>query len=240
MYNKICIMVPTFKRVEWLTRLIDSVRNTASDLNNVCFCFCVNKKDPKSLDAVNGFIVDKISIIETTVQPNLSKYFNMMYDEVKRNYGPDCVVSMIGDDMVFETKNWDTRILEEINKNNGIGVFWADDGYIAHDKLCVNLFVTQKFVDATNKPFMCECFKADMIDVVWYEVGRLTGTLHYIKDVVIKHLHSTGTGEMPDYTFQRLVPLQKQANSELNHRRARVHANIIAGNLIASNFGSWC
>ena len=242
MYNKIWLMVPTFKRVEWLKRFIDSAVKMVDDVQNIQFCICVNKKDTKTLEYINSIrLTLPIFVVEEkTVQPDLSLYFNMMYNEVtKLEGGRDFIASMLGDDMVFETRGYDTKILNKINEYKGVGVFWCDDGYIAHDRLCVNLFVTKRFIDGTGKPFMCPMYKADMIDVVWFHIGELTQTKHYINDVIIHHYHSTGINKDFDNTFQRLIPLQQAANNDYMHKYAQVYASIVAGNLISIGYGEW-
>lgn len=243
MYNKLWIMVPTYKRLEWLKRFLDSSIDKADSINQIAFCVCINKKDAASRDFLINYFTDKkmnfMLTTEETRQPNLSLYFNLMYNAVDQHEaGHDFVATMFGDDMTFETKGYDTRLLSEINVNNGVGVFWCDDGYIAHDKLCVNVAVTKKFIEATERPFMCPIFKADMIDVVWYYVGQLTQTLHYLPDVLIQHRHSTGLAEV-DQTFERLIPLQRQANSGTMHQYAQVYAAMCAGNVITRGMGSW-
>jgi hypothetical protein len=243
MYDKIWLMVPTYRRVDWIKRFINSAIDKADNPeSSIGFVFCVNHKDPKTkeylTDFCNNRFRDAFIVEEKSIQPNLALYFNMMYDQVVKDQG-DTIVSMLGDDMVFETKGYDTRLLSEINNHNGIGVFWCDDGYIAHEKCCVNLFVTKKMVDMTGKPFMCPFYKADMIDVVWWMIGMQTQTAHYLSDVVIRHLHNTSLKEGYDTTFQRLVPLQKSANSASMWQLARVYACQIAGTLISTGIGSW-
>jgi len=248
MYDKIWLMVPTYKRVEWIQRFIDSAIIMSDDPEKIAFCFCTNVKDKKTVEGIKLSIYDEndelkvgdiLFVEEKSIQPNLSLYFNMMYDAViEAERGKDCVVSMLGDDMVFETKGYDTRLLDEINKHEGIGVFWCDDGYIAHDKCCVNLFVTKKFVEATGQPFMCPWYKADMIDAIWWMVGKQTQTCRYLGDVVIKHLHNTSLGGY-DPTFQRLRPLQISANAPDMQQKGRVYATLSSGNLISAGYGTW-
>jgi hypothetical protein len=242
MYNKLWLMVPTYKRLDWIQRFIESAIDKADKPEeNIGFVFCVNHKDKISLDYLTDFCNNKFRdafiIQEKSIQPNLSLYYNMMYDALVKEQG-ECVVSMLGDDMVFETKGYDTRLLEEINKHEGVGVFWCDDGYIAHDKCCINLFVTKKMIELTGKPFMCPFYKADMIDMVWWWVGHFSQTGVYLGDVIIKHLHNSS---LPGYdpTFMRLRPLQISANAPDQQQLGRVYATIIAGDLIASGFGSW-
>jgi len=240
MYKKINLMVPTYHRINRLKTLMNSVKNTVSNIENVRFSFCVNKKDTETVEFLEQYL-DKCLyniVFENSRQPNLSKYFNLMYDD-EQNQDID-IVSMIGDDMIFRTPCWDQIILSELNKYDGLRIIYCDDDFIAHEKLCVNMFTTRKLVKLTGKPFMCENFHADMIDMVWMMVGGITGLLSYRSDIVIFHDHSSkDKKEDWDETFQRLRPVQVIANGEANRRYALAYATIVARNLIENGVGSW-
>lgn len=243
-YEKICLMIPTYKRPEWLGKIIDSAVETADDVSRLRFSFCVNVKD----DVTRKYLSEKAFpagceweiIDESTRQPNLALYFNKMFDETKFN-GDDTLATELGDDMVFVTRGWDTIILEEMNKADGLVIVYCDDDYIAHDKCCVNLFVSRKLVALTRKPFMCPYFHADMIDLVWTMVGAISGILRYLPSVVIRHNHSTAEKDESkwDDTFKRLAPVQKSANSKANHKLAFAYSTMVAKNLIDSGVGKW-
>jgi hypothetical protein len=240
-YNKILLMLPTYHRPLSILSFLSSVYATVENIKNIRFCFCVNVNDTETRDFLKSYnwhdpncyeIID-----EETIQPNLSLYFNLMFDKTKFT---DAVVTELGDDMIFQTKNWDTIILQKINKYNGKTIVYCDDNYIAHQNCCVNLFTTREFVSLTKKPFMCEYFHADMIDVIWTMVGLLTGTLCYLENVKIQHNHSTKqSSELWDDTFKRLSPVQKICNSEQNHKLASVYATLCAKNLIENGVGKW-
>jgi len=108
---------------------------------------------------------------------------------------------MLGDDMVFITKGYDTRILSRMNEVEGVGLVYCDDDYKQHGDLCVNLFVTEKLVTATSKPFMCELYPVDFIDTLWDKVSKRLGIACYLPDVKIRHEHAGGSA-----TYNRLRP----------------------------------
>lgn len=242
--DRICLMVPTYGRSKTtLPLFIDSAIDKVSNVKKICFCFCVNKKDTETQEYLNSrdwpHGCEWEMIIENNIQPNLALFFNKMYDETKFN-GQNIAVSMLGDDMVFETHDYDLSIMKEINAYNGYGVFWCDDDYIAHETMCVNLFVTRRMVDATRRPFMCDLFHADMIDAVWYLIGTLTHTAHYNREVIIKHNHNTAKPpDEWDATFMRLRPLQQMANQYDNQKKGRVYAQTIARRLVLQGIGNW-
>jgi hypothetical protein len=239
-YKEICLMIPTYKRPQKLKELIDSVYDSAYDISNVKFSFCVNVKDEETRLFLNDYFINKNTfeiIDESTMQPNLSYYFNKMYDETKFK---NAIVSMIGDDMVFKTKGWDTRILNVINNASGNALVYCDDNFTSHELCAVNLFTTREVITATKKPFMCTEFHADMIDMIWTMVGTMTGISVYLPDIIIQHNHSSKESkEKWDETFQRLSPIQKQANNKTGVKFAVAYSTLCAKNLIESGVGLW-
>lgn len=207
-YNKICLMLPTYGRAKtYLPRFVETAEEMST---NICFSFCVNEGDMETINYLNGrkWKFEYEIIYENLPSPHLAKYFNLLYNNSKWNDNKEVVVSQMGDDMEFRTTGWDTKMLALINKHNGIGVFWANDDFIAREKMCVNLFVTRDFVEATEHKFMCELFAAEMIDYLWYKVGKYTQTLHFDPDIHIWHNHGS---QKPDRTFMRLESFRKAA-----------------------------
>lgn len=241
-YDKINLMIPSYKRKQWLDRCIRSALSTAEQPQNIFFTVCVNR-----IDVDTQVYLQKecpcahLDIIyENTEQPNLAYYYNLMYKDTAYN-GESVLVSMIGDDMVFLSSGWDTKILDEINKRDGIAVLWCND-LLAGKKstACINLFTTRKIVEASRHPYMCELFHADMIDVVWWHVGTCTSTLIYLDDVHIRHDHSTlQQPEQWDETFRRINPVQLACRTEENQRKAVQYATIVAGDLVTGGIGQW-
>ena len=98
------------------------------------------------------------------------------------------------------------------------------------------MFVTRKMVEATEYPFMDETFPAEMIDLIWYLVGKQTKNLHYLPEVLIRHNHNTAKPkEQWDKTFNRLRPFQKIAHG-IGKELVRENAQRIAAILIKKGF----
>jgi len=241
--QKIVLMVPTYKRIDMLRKLIDSALNTAKDVENIKFAFCVNEKDIDTWKTISEQIYFPFGasqyqiVFENTNQPNLSLYYNLLYQNLRWKES-NTIVSMVGDDMQFISPNWDEQIRQNIEYKS---IIYLNDDYIAGEKLCVNLFTTRYIVDATEKPFMCEKFHAEMIDVVWFNVGNLTGLIKYLPNVILKHNHLMSKNiEDQDETYKRLEPLRNMYNNDKeNFIYANKYAHIVAFNLINNGIGAW-
>jgi hypothetical protein len=192
-------MVPTYKRIlnGRFIKMLTSAMITAGDPKQVCFTFLINEDDVESHQFFGSQeIIPKefeYHVLNTNVSPpSLSKFYNQMYVQTKFS-DPETLVSMVGDDMVFRTPGWDTAVLSKANEMGGVCGIYCDDEYVQHEKLCVNLFTTRKLIEAAGKPFMCELYPVDFIDVVWMKFLQRIGRACYLDGVKIKHEHGHGS-----------------------------------------------
>lgn len=242
-FNKINLMLPTYNRPESIVSFVSSALETADNYDDIRFTFCINISDLESAETIKRLFPSSPNnheiIFEETEQPNLAFYFNLMYEKTKFS-DSGTLVSMVGDDMVFKTQGWDSEILRIANETEGLSIIYCNDNYIAGETLCVNLFTSRRLIEAQKKPFMCEYFHADMIDVVWMNVGIMTGLLRYLPKVIIQHNHNTRKPkEQWDDTFQRIAPVQAVANSASNQRLCVAYSTVCARNIIESGVGEW-
>jgi len=208
-YTKINLMIPSWHRRELLTRCVKSAYDKAEVKHNILLTLCINESD-HSYDDMPYFEPHTHIIHENTTTPNLSHYYNLMYEKTQFN-DLDTLVSMIGDDMVFETQGWDQRVLEKINEVDGVGLVHCEDVFMQHGHIPVNLFTSRKLVDAMGVPFMCPDFAADWIDTAWGELATLLDINYFLPDVIIRHDHALGPRGR-DETTKRLEP-QSKANA---------------------------
>lgn len=200
LYNKINIMIPSYKRPLMLRTAIDSAIKTCSDIHNLVWTICINEKDNSYDDFM--WPSNTLLIRENTNEPNLSAYFNQMYRE-SVDFGEDVLVSLCGDDFEWQTPKWDHEVIIAINKARGIGIVHCEDAFCSHGACPVNMFTTRKFVDACGGEFMCSAFKRFWIDEVWGRLADMAKCNYFLPNVVIKHNHTSGKNSH-DETFQRL------------------------------------
>ena len=200
MFDRINLMVPSYKRPAMLRTFIDSALETATNEDNLCWTILLNEKDDSYKDFV--WPINCCILKENSGEPNLSAYFNQMYNETAHK-GDDVLVTMLGDDMAFETSGWDVQILAKINEKNGIGIVHCEDGFCSHGACPVNIFTTRKFVEACGGEFMCSAFKRFWMDEIWGQLADMAHCNYFLPNVVIKHNHTSGKNSH-DETFQRL------------------------------------
>lgn len=229
MWDKILIMLPTYGRAhDKLPRFIDSVVETADSKGQFGIVCMVNRKDPDSYNYLRKRLQGHSLFImqENLARPSLSTYFNDMYKATAARM-QNAVASMVGDDMEFKTKGWDTRILAAINHYKGHGMFYCAGDERFNDGLCVNLFVTPEWINICGGKFMCERFHANGIDMVWQLAADATGFDRYVEDVIILHHQWSRKDVGHDATSDRLTPMRRKAvrdkRLEAHYARQIVH-----------------
>ena len=109
----IAILVPSRERMNNRLTLISSIITTVNDINNVTLYLGVDEDDPtlplaeKISEAIPFVKIVKIQNDKQFI--GLGKMWNILADTSTED-----VISMIGDDMVFKTKNWDEPSREYI------------------------------------------------------------------------------------------------------------------------------
>lgn len=218
-FTGINLMVPTYQRVKngKLPRHVQSFIKHVSDVRNICYTFLVNRGDEESLEYLRTTedITCRMEVMQTVEsKPHLGKFYNQMYRDSHWANESGYLVSMVGDDMVCETQNWDVKILEAANRLNGMGIIHCEDG-IQNGRIAVNLFTTRKWIEATGGEFMCESFRADYIDVIHSKIAGETKREAFLPDVMLRHEHSSlQAPEARDATFNRLREEWDDDNAE--------------------------
>lgn len=220
-WNLLNAIIPSYGRYDtFLPRCLKSIVACTVESSQVAVTAVLHRGDTKSAAAVaeclDGTGIRYEILWEDTTRSNLPVYYNLAYE--KGRFGRACagaVQSMVGDDMVWKTPGWERILLGEINKRNGIGLFYCA-GYVNyHSKLAVNLWATSKYIDAASPTcFMPPQFPGDMIDVVWQIAGEHTGTAIFLENVIIEHRHTTTDISGADSTWLRTEGSRREGQSK--------------------------
>lgn len=201
---KIAILVPTRGRMNNRLTLLFSILTTVSDINNVNVYYGVDKDDPTLpliKKVANAIPCLKVIEIENNGKfLGLGKLWNILVEESTEE-----IISMIGDDMVFKTNDWDQMILDEFAKSPSDmikAVHCNDDCHGA--KLAVNLFCHRKYAEVLGR-FMREEFKINWVDQWLHQVFSAFGRLVYRGDIMIEHRHWVLGKNMHDETAKRMA-----------------------------------
>jgi hypothetical protein len=103
----------------------------------------------------------------------------------------------LGDDMVPCTVGWDEQLLAVLQEN-GPGYAYPND--LRRIDIPEAVVISAPIVRALgwmSPPFVTHWYQ----DNVWADLGRATGCLHYLPDVIVDHRHPNVTGEPADATY---------------------------------------
>ena len=201
---KISILVPTRERMNNRLTLLFSILTTVNDINNVNVYYGVDKDDP-TLETIKKVAKAIPSLKIVDIENNgeflgLGKLWNILVDNSTEE-----IISMIGDDMVFKTKDWDLKIIDEFKsgpRDNIKAVHCNDDCHGA--KLAVNLFCHRKYAEVMGG-FMREEFKINWVDQWLHQVFSAFDRLTYRGDIMIEHRHWVLGKNVHDKTAERMA-----------------------------------
>jgi hypothetical protein len=201
---KISILVPTRERMNNRLTLLFSILTTVSDINNINVYYGVDKDDP-TLETIKK-VASAIPCLKVIEIENNGQFLGLgkLWNILVKNSTEE-IISMIGDDMVFKTKDWDLKIIEEfINGpcDNIKAVHCNDDCHGA--KLAVNLFCHRKYADVMGG-FMREEFKINWVDQWLHQVFSAFDRLRYRGDIMIEHRHWVLGKNVKDNTAVRMA-----------------------------------
>jgi hypothetical protein len=213
---KIALMCPTRNRLNKLLTLISSLITTVHDSNNVCLVLGVDEDDPSKPHYT--YLERNLPFVKIVEFKNNGKFLGLstMWNSMAKEISAD-VYAMIGDDMVFRTKDWDTEIIQEFERGptDKIMMVHCNDGmrgggneYAHVSPLCVNFFVHKNYIEAVGyfvEPFLENTHHDTWVQVVFDTIKRTI----YRHDILIKHLHYSVTSDKQDNVSQNLEELRK-------------------------------
>jgi hypothetical protein len=202
---KIAILVPSRERMNRRLTLLTSIITSVSDINNVNIYFGVDKDDPtRDLIYKVSKAIPCVRIVDIDNNGQfigLGKMWNICVNNCNEE-----IISMIGDDMVFKTPNWDLEVIKEFSEDcpedKIKAIHCNDDCHGA--KLAVNLFCHRKYAEVMGQ-FMREEFKINWVDQWLHQVFNAFGRLKYRGDIMIEHRHWVLGKDTRDRTAERMA-----------------------------------
>lgn len=194
---RIALIVPSRERIQGKRDLVNSIVRTVDDINNVTLYFGIDDDDPTKQEAIQ--ISKEFSFVRIVEIHNNGKFDGLgkLWNICARETNEE-IMAMIGDDMVFLSKSWDTKVIDEFKPSNcpqdGLKMVYCYDG--RHGAaIAVNAFVSRKYMDITGY-FMREEFRCDFIDLWLQQIFTALGRIKYRGDIHIEHRHWS-FGKMP-------------------------------------------
>lgn len=213
--------------------MLESIKATQSNNHNIEVIFRIDETD----DLLNNrdFMLDIYQMIDLRLYiqfivgpetfPDLGCLWNEMYPKAHGN-----IFQMGGDDLVYETKDWDEKIVYAFNKySDEIVLVWGADG-IHNQVLATHGFISKKWVDAVGwitPPIGLTYCNDNFVHDIAARLGRHC----FLGDVMIRHLWEGGNTERPNY--QRMLLNFQKDNDYFYSKAGRDIINEAADKLVA-------
>lgn len=199
---KISSLMPTRNRPENLRRIFQSALDTVDRLDLFEFSLCVDHDDSSWIEPVRVFkerLNIRVAINNTVPVSNYGEIWNAAW----RNATGE-IYQMIGDDFIYRTKGWDTRIRNEFERfPDRILFILGEDGF-QHGCIGTHGFVHKNWTDALGY-YAPMNFKVYCHDHWLDNISRLIGRRLYIPELFFEHMHHLAKKAPMDDTYKRML-----------------------------------
>lgn len=211
---KIGLLVPSRERLNLKLILISSIITSVNDISDINIYFGIDDDDP-TRDIVYK-IANAIPCVHIVDIHNEGKFIgiNKIWNILAANCKDD-IFGYIGDDMVFQTPNWDMSIIKEFHygvPKDNIKLVHCWDGYHGPN-LCVNAFMHRKYYEVMGY-FTKEDFLINWSDRWMYQTMAAFNRITYLPNVHIQHNHWVFGGRAKDKTAERMLSNDKDKISD--------------------------
>jgi len=187
---KIALLLPTRERMNNKISFMMSALARCKNPENYNLYFGLDEDDP-TLERCQKMATAVQNLKIITIPKNPSGKFSLGYfwNHMAKNTTEE-IISMLGDDMVFSTDNWDEKILEEFDPKNCPDKFKLVCGFDGHrqDQFAAWLFIHRFYMEKTGY-FMREEFSRNWVDQWLDNMYSAFGRKVYRKDITITHNH---------------------------------------------------
>ena len=199
----ISLLCPSRQRATKASQMIESVRSTISNIENVEILLAIDPDEPELEEYLN--IMPSLHLIDATTN---GQRLNAL-----ASFSSGDFLYYINDDVLFRTPNWDTLLVEAFTEKypDNIGVIYANNGHYL-PLACSFPMVHRRWREILGHITLDvfeHFFNAAYISTIARDLGRL----HYMPDVLIEHMHWLVTGDK-DITAQHVI-----ANGRLSKDR---------------------
>lgn len=187
--RKIAVIVPTRGRPANARRLWDSfVETTATGWVSVHFC--VDEDDPY----LESYIDNLPGRVNVGSPNRLGPWLNLMS---KSLLADNDIIGFVGDDVISRTYGWDEIVMNHFEEN---AIIYPNDGWQGAG-LPTSVFMDANLIKKLGY-MVHPYFKHLYIDNHWKALGEELGTLTYLDDVHMEHMHPFAGKAADDETYR--------------------------------------
>lgn len=225
----ISILCPTRGRPSNVKRLVESILTSAEKPKLLEILFYVDNDDatfPKEIAELKEVTVFR--------GPNIwiSNAHNYLYV-----HSQGSIIFSAGDDMIFQTKGWDSIVREKFRLiPDGIGLVFGDDLGTHAGKIATHGFFHRNWVDALGT--WVQPGRGSLWDMWSTENARLLNRLFFIDNLIIEHRHyrQSASAVSFDETYSRIRTSNASFRPEITYRklsRERRHDRLLLASFMS-------
>jgi len=213
----ISFICPTRGRIHNVYRLIESSVATYSGNTSLNFMFYMDEDDIETIKLVKDLSVKDPNInIEVIVGERIimCEMSNIL---ARRSH--EGILFFCGDDIVMESKDWDTVVKSEFDKvDDKILFLYGDDG-LMHEKLATHFFIHKKWIEATGH-CVPPIFTGDWADNYVNHVADMLGRKVYVEKLKTTHYHPTAGKAIMDEVYLEKYQRDIKSNPQMLFRES--------------------
>lgn len=214
--HSLMVIVPTRGRPENVARLERARYETqAMDPSVVSFVYVVDDDDPKVMDyAKLAKSFEAGSRLDVIHRRRLGPTLN---ETAARYCGDWDAIGFMGDDHLPTTRDWDAAILRALGDGDSPNIVYGND-LLQGPNLPTAVFMPSRVIKAAG--WMCPPSQVHLyLDNYWRALGEALGTLTYLPNVVIEHVHpAAGKTPMDDGYREANAAERDQADKDAWHQ----------------------
>lgn len=180
---KFSILIPTKNRINNIKNVVKTIYEKANDKENIEVIFYVDIDDNDSKNCIDSLNNKNVKWASSEHKILFSDMWNHAYKKSTGQY-----LMLCGDDVEFQTQDWDDKILDAFDKiEDKIAYVCPDDGHQS-GRLGVHGFVSKKWIELIGfftPPYFSYWYADTWLD----EVSRMINRFIYVQEVKIIHCH---------------------------------------------------
>lgn len=193
MGKSLCLIVPSRGRPTNVQRLTEAVEQTS--LGEAQLVVGIDDNDPKRA----GYVDVPCVKVMLAGHPTMIDKLNSIATYEAQAYE---FIGFAGDDHVPRTKGWDKAIIEALDRLPGPGIVYCNDLFQGPN-LPTSVFMHSSIVLALGwmaPPTLQHLY----CDNAWKALGEALGSIRYLPDVVIEHVHPHAGKAESDEQYERV------------------------------------
>lgn len=181
MKESILWICPSRKRPDRLEKLIKSWKNTTTGLSRLLVI--IDSDD----DSNNHLIKIYPEVIWEITEPVFGSFLHLINSKAVKYSTEYRFIGFMEDDIVFETKDYESRFILKLKELGRTGIIHAKDG--VDKRKFISIPVVDSYIIRTLGWFAPPCLKSLWADNFWREMANHLQTYYKFEDVTIRHYH---------------------------------------------------